>query len=156
MNSSQIFRSNKVFEITLAGGQYFHSLQRDYRTLYENFSLLSYVARECEIKIIDRYLPDPTKPKLEVDEFEVQGNKWSLWQLDKSNFEAIKHLTISYEINSLIHKGESPKVQATFSTEVRNGTEYVHILINDPSNWFCSHLNSSKFKLVENRLSEHR
>ena len=42
-------------EISLVQKYDFHSLAQDYKTLYENFSLLSYIERTRGIHIHDRF-----------------------------------------------------------------------------------------------------
>ena len=43
------------FHIKLTSGQHFHTLERDYSTISENFCLLSHLTKISKVKIVDYY-----------------------------------------------------------------------------------------------------
>ena len=101
-------------EITLAQGLMFHSIQRDYETIYQNFSLLSYLTRQCNVKIIDHLKKTQKEVEYEVDEFTANGKKLYLWEKFKQLFAINGELEIIYSITESLDVSEGITVKAQF------------------------------------------
>ena len=138
MNSEQ-----KAHEITLAQGSRFHSIQRDYEAIYQNFSLLSYLTRQCNVKIIDRFKKTQKEVEYEVDEFTTNGRTLYLWEKSKESFAVNGKLQIIYEITESLDADEGITVKAQFRSQTIRGKEHISITIVDEESWFASNL---KFK----------
>ena len=160
---THFYPPSESYRITLLSRHHFHTLAEDYRIIYGNFCLLSYMTDICRITITNKFT-HPSQKHITVFKFtfdqvskQVQETHY-LFLTRKQEFNAeAEQLTIEYQVGKEVENVPSnTSIVVSFTkTEGEQPTqvEYINIEIKDPSHWIHSHFSNNQQSIKSGRLS---